>query len=282
MMSEPSSETMDVANAPAGAGTAGRAPRSRRAPRRWRKSVVAGLLVAALAATAACNVDVDGGRTRPIVPAPQSPSAQQPAASRGSQRAAPGAGTVPAAAPGTVEAAIQNVIARGNDEQVQAIASGNAKVMADTSTSRYYQELVQTNQDLLDNGVTGIKLVKLEWGPTQVNGNTATATTYETWRTTLDDGTTDESRDRNVYTLVRDGSTWRIDADDHPDDAQSAPGGSTGGAGRGTTIPPAPEPRAPQPQLPLAQNTSSNWSGYAAGGGTFTAVSGTWTVPQVS
>src|SRR5205085_10537508 len=28
-------------------------------------------------------------------------------------------------------------------------------------------------------------------------------------------------------------------------------------------------------------STSNNWSGYAAANGTYTAVSGTWTVPQV-
>jgi hypothetical protein len=147
--------------------------------------------------------------------------------------------------------------------------------MADTSTSRYYQELVRTNQDLLDHGVTAIKLVRLEWGPVSVNGTTATATTYETWRTTYADGITDESRDRNVYTLVKDGDAWRIDADDHPDDAQ-APAGAPARGGAA----PTPEPRAPEPQVPLSQNTSSNWSGYAAGSGTYTAVSGTWTVPQ--
>src|SRR5205814_1904305 len=31
-----------------------------------------------------------------------------------------------------------------------------------------------------------------------------------------------------------------------------------------------------------SSSSSSNWSGYAASGGTFTSVTGTWTVPQVS
>src|SRR5438445_2831108 len=99
--------------------------------------------------------------------------------------AAPSAQAQPmvAAAPGSVEAAIQSVILRGNSEQEQAIASGDSSVMMDTSTDSYYQDAAQTNQDLLDNGVTAIHLVNIEWGPVNIDGNTATATTYETWST---------------------------------------------------------------------------------------------------
>jgi peptidase A4-like protein len=32
--------------------------------------------------------------------------------------------------------------------------------------------------------------------------------------------------------------------------------------------------------VPVGENTSHNWSGYAAAGGPFTGVTGTWTVPQ--
>ena len=38
----------------------------------------------------------------------------------------------------------------------------------------------------------------------------------------------------------------------------------------------------PSPALPDDQNTSHNWSGYAATGGSYTSVTGTWTVPQFS
>ncbi len=31
--------------------------------------------------------------------------------------------------------------------------------------------------------------------------------------------------------------------------------------------------------MPVGQNTSHNWSGYAAKSGTYTGVTGTWTVP---
>ncbi len=204
-----------------------------------------------------------------------------------SARATPGApaatpagagGTGVVAAPERTQAAIRQVIERGNAEQVQAIATHDSSVMADTSTSRYYQELVRTNQQLLDGGVVRIQLVKLEWGPITVNGTTATATTYETWRTVYADGVTDEARDRNVYTLVWDGSTWRIDADEHPDETPAA----SGTPSTGRTSPAPPEPRAPEPQLPAGQSTSTNWSGYAATGGTYTGVSGTWIVPQGS
>ena len=45
----------------------------------------------------------------------------------------------------------------------------------------------------------------------------------------------------------------------------------------------APTPVVPTTSLPPTTSTdqSTNWSGYAATGGTFTSVSGTWTVPSV-
>src|SRR5947207_2296507 len=60
--------------------------------------------------------------------------------------------TIVDAADDGVTSAIQQVIQRSNDEQVQAIAARDVSVMADTLTSEHYQELVQINQDLLDNG----------------------------------------------------------------------------------------------------------------------------------
>ncbi|MGI9148079.1 MAG: G1 family glutamic endopeptidase [Chloroflexota bacterium] len=172
-------------------------------------------------------------------------------------------------------AAIQQVIQRSNDEQVQAIATRDPSAMADTLTSDHYQELVQINQDLLNGGVTSIKLVKLEWGAVAIDGSSATATTYETWSTTLADGTVDQARDRNEYSLVLDNGTWKIKSDAHPDETQV-----TGRPGPSTTTPP---PELPFPGIPDNQNTSHNWSGYAAtGGGGYTSVSGTWGVPQFS
>src|SRR5207249_2559720 len=76
--------------------------------------------------------------------------------------------------------AIQQVIQHGDEEQAQAIATNNSSVMADTSTPDFYQQQVATNQDLLANGVSAIKLVNIEWGPVSVNGTTATATAWET------------------------------------------------------------------------------------------------------
>src|SRR5205807_5356173 len=45
----------------------------------------------------------------------------------------------------------------------------------------------------------------------------------------------------------------------------------------GVVTPPAPQ--TPVPAIPVGQNTSHNWSGYAATSGTYTGVTGTWTVP---
>jgi len=177
-----------------------------------------------------------------------------------------------AAADQDVNAVVQQVIQHSNEEQVQAIASHDSSVMADTATADHYQELVKINQDLLDSGVSSISLVRLEWGAVAVNGSSATATTYETWRTLFSDGTTDQSRDRNDYSLVLDNSgTWKISADDHPDSGSPSP------------APDASTPPQTQPfPFPDNQNTSHNWSGYAATGSGFTEVTGTWSVPQFS
>jgi hypothetical protein len=167
-----------------------------------------------------------------------------------------------------VNAAIQQVIQRSNDEQVQAISSRDSSVMADTVTSDHYQELVQVNQDLLNNGVSAISLVKLEWGAIAVDGSSATATTFETWRTTFSDGSTDQSRDRNDYSLVLDNGQWKIKSDAHP--------GQQADPGVGASTPPETQPFP----FPDNRNTSHNWSGYAATGGNYTSVTGTWSVPQ--
>src|SRR5919199_4379452 len=140
----------------------------------------------------------------------------------------------------TAEQLIRDVVERGNQAQAAAIASHDQSVMAATSTERYFQELARINQRLLDGGVVAIKLVNLEWGAVAVDpsGTTATATTYETWRTTFTDGTVDDARDRNDYRLVRDRTGWRIDADEHPDE------------GPRSAAPPPSEPREPSPEIP--------------------------------
>jgi hypothetical protein len=179
--------------------------------------------------------------------------------------------TTPAAATDPAQQAVQQVIQRGDEEQAQAFAANDPSVMADTSTVDFYQQQVQIDRDLRTNGVSDIKLVTIEWGPITINGNSATATAFETWSTTYTDGSTEQSRDRNVYTLVQDNGTWKVSADDHPDDNV--------GAGQPQA---QPQPQPPsQPRVPRgpSQNTSQNWSGYSVTGGTFTSVSGTWTVP---
>ena len=100
--------------------------------------------------------------------------------------------------------------------------------MRATSTDRYYRDMVRTNQDLLNNGVTSIKLEQIEWGAINVTGNFAQATSWESWATSTSDGRTVRSRDRNIYRLVRDGNSWKIDADDHPDNTNVVPPLRTG------------------------------------------------------
>jgi hypothetical protein len=181
-------------------------------------------------------------------------------------------------------ATIQQVIQRANTEQAQALSTQNPSVMSDTATAGYYQQLVQTNQSLLSQGVTTIELTSLTWGPVNVSGTTATATTTETWLTTFSDSTTMESTDSNLYTLVDQDGSWLIQDDQQPTaagtSAQATPSASLAPpATPGTTAPPQPT------ELPsglTGRNTSRNWSGYAATGTGYTAVSGTWTVPQLA
>ena len=171
------------------------------------------------------------------------------------------------------QAAIQQVIQGANAEQAQALANNDPSLMSDTATAAYYRQLVQINQAMLAQGVTGIQLTNLAWGPITINGTTATATTTETWVTTSSDGTTTESTDTNVYTLVQQNGTWLIEADQQPTTSNSS----------GQPAPSATPQPTPLPAAAAASGaTSHNWSGYAATSGTFTGVTGTWTVPQPS
>jgi hypothetical protein len=224
----------------------------------------------------------------PTTPAPAATTAPatQPAASAGqtaqSSQSTAAASTTTSGDPAL--AAVQAVIAKANQEQQDAFAKNDPTVMKDTATSSYYNELVQINSDMASGGVSAIKLIKTEWGPVSLNGSTAQATTWETWQTTYSDGSSDQSRDRNVYTLVQDQGTWKIQSDEHPDSNLNQPGGPTGPS---AVTPPAPSsPSSPSnpvpPVTPASDGVSRNWSGYAAEGGTYTSVTGTWTLPSAN
>ena len=132
---------------------------------------------------------------------------------------APNVANGPTATPAEATA-IQRLIQRGDEAQIQALANKDSTPLQDIGTPEYVDEIVATNEDLLDAGVVSIQLVRIEWGPIVVDGNTATASCYETWTTTFADGSVDQSRDLNVYTLVQQNGAWKIQADDHP----NAPG----------------------------------------------------------
>jgi hypothetical protein len=143
---------------------------------------------------------------------PNTAAAQLPTAAPTSATVADGATDA-----ATVQA-IKDVIRRLDEAQMQAIASNDQNVMVETATTDFFNEEVAQNQDLVASGVTAIKLINLEWGAITVNGNSATATVWETWSTTLVDGTTEQGRDRNVYTLIKDDVRgWIVQGDDHPD-----------------------------------------------------------------
>ncbi len=174
---------------------------------------------------------------------------------------------------GAGAAAIQELIQRADDEQVQAIAAREPSPMAETSTDDYYQKLVQSNQQLLATGVSTIKLVQIEWGVVAINGATANATAWETWSTSYSNGTTELARRGNLYTLVQTDGTWKIQSDEDP----ASPGSDirVSGAPSGPSTPDQPGP----PAAPGSQAASQNWSGYAATDGAFTGVSATWNIP---
>jgi hypothetical protein len=180
---------------------------------------------------------------------------------------------VPAA---TVDA-IKRVIQKGNDEEVKAVAAQDATLMRDTSTAAYYNLLEQGFNDMLASGVTALKLVNLSWGSITLQGtSSAQATTVETWRSTFADGSTLEDSATNVYTLVLQGGVWLVQDDQH-----TAAGGQQAQPGASNAPTPA-VPALPAASTDAAQSQSSNWSGYNATGGTYTAVAGMWTVPTVS
>ena len=185
-------------------------------------------------------------------------------------RAAPAVQTNTSSSDTAAVAAVKDVVQRANEAQVQAFARNDPTLMRATATTSYYQELVQTNQGLQSTGAQSIALTNLEWVDVTVNGTTANAVTNETWRTTYTDGSVSDSTDRNEYSLVLQAGAWKISADVQPTTQIITPGTGTA-------------PSVTQPGTPASvTSSSSNWSGYAANGGTFTSVTATWVVPTVS
>lgn len=167
-------------------------------------------------------------------------------------------------------AAVMQVIERANEAQQKAFVTGDVALMRETATADYFDELTQINTDLARGGVIGFSLVRIEWGDVNISGATAAATAYETWRTNYGDGSQDQRTDRNDYSLVLESGAWKIQAD------------VQGGALSGTsgTAPAQTQPDTTTTPARIT-DTSSNWSGYVANGGTYTSVTGTWVVPQV-
>jgi hypothetical protein len=180
----------------------------------------------------------------------------------------------PSADPQTADA-IQQVIQLSNTEQAQAVANRDPSVMSDTATGSYYRGLQNTYRDLVSQGAVSITLTSLTWGAITASGTAATANTVETWVTTFSDGTTDQSTDPNTYSLINQDGAWLIQDDRQPTSASPA--------AQMTAVPAGQAQPTPVPTLtPDGQDTSRNWSGYAASGASYTGISGTWTVPQVA
>ena len=214
-----------------------------------RVSFVRNLVAVLLALTlSACGAAVDlGGLARQITdtPASSSVSASDP----------------------SLNLALRQTIERANRAQATAFNTGDATLMRDSATASFYADLVQTNRDLAAAGVRQIELVSTDFVSVSASGANATATTLETWRSTYTDGSSDETTARNDYTLVLDNGAWKIAGVDQPS----------------AVLEPASQTQT-DTGTPTAANvsTSSNWSGYSATGGSFTSVTGAWTVPTVA
>jgi hypothetical protein len=169
-----------------------------------------------------------------------------------------------AAADPAAQAAIKDVLQQANQAQAQAFAKNDPTLMRATSTDNHYSEMVQINADLASGGITKIELLNITFGDIAINGTTATATTTETWRSTLSNGSVTQSTDQNDYVLVLQNGAWKIESNTQP--------GNTG-----VTAPTQPQ----GPTSTTVQSTSRNWSGYVAtGGSSYTSVSGTWVIAK--
>lgn len=235
------------------------------------------------ASAAATTSTATPSPTAAAAPSPTAAASPAPTASPTAASPAPSASPTAAASSNPDVAAIKAVIQKADQEQQTAFTKNDPTVMKDTATSSYYNQLVQINSDMAKGGVSAINLVKLEWGQVKLTSpTTAQATTFETWHTAFSNGSSDQSRDQNVYTLVKQQGVWLIQTDNHPNSTPNVPGGSTASSSPGSSVPTAPStPVPPAASAPASQTSvSRNWSGYAATSGTFTSVTGTWTVPQ--
>jgi hypothetical protein len=167
--------------------------------------------------------------------------------------------------------AVKQVIERANEAQQKAFVTGDVALMRETATADYFDELTQINTDLARGGVIDFSLVRIEWGDVTISGATAVATAYETWRTNYGDGSQDQRTDRNDYSLILESGAWKIQAD--------VQGGALSGTSGSAPAQTQPDTSSTTPAR--ITDTSSNWSGYVANGGTYTSVTGTWVVPQV-
>ncbi len=177
-------------------------------------------------------------------------------------------------------AAVKSVIQKGNSEEEKAFATKTASVMQDTSTTSYYNQLLQDIQQMTSSGITGVKLDKLTWGKIlQQDASTVQATTTETWTATYQDGSSTKDTATNLYTVVLQNGNWKIQSDKQTSPNQLPSGGQTASnGGSGSTGSTGPVTNV----QPVSYNQSANWSGYYATGGTYTSVSAGWTVPTVS
>lgn len=232
-------------------------PAEKPGPTRRRATLPVVMAVAAalvIAATGAIGVAAGGAGSLSAANPAATPTPSNPAAS-------PSATPTPSAQ--STVAAVEALVQTANDEQQRAFAQNDPTLMRDTATAAYYAQLVQLDAAMRSGGVTDIQMLSLTFDQAATQGNVAQVVTTETWQATFTDGSTSADTSVNNYSLVLVNGAWKIASDTQPN-TNVPPGGSAGSPP--TTV----------------GSTSRNWSGYVATGGTFTAVTATWTVPSVT
>src|SRR6202011_397088 len=124
--------------------------------------------------------------------------------------------TAPTSSTGSGSAAVRALIQKANQEQQQAFAQDNPTLMRDTATAAYYAQLVKLDTALRSSGVTAIQLRSATFGQVVLQGNTAQATTTETWQAAYANGSRAAETSVNNYNLVLIGSAWKISSDTQP------------------------------------------------------------------
>ena len=109
------------------------------------------------------------------------------------------------------ELAVRGVVERSNHDQEGAMIGKDWSILNATMTDEMATEFRQMMEFSTFLGLMSAQMDEIEWGPVRVSGDSATATTYETWTNVTTEGT-EQSRARNDYLLRLVNGAWKIEA----------------------------------------------------------------------